>query len=239
MLPSMARVVPKSITGRLSFFTVHAERWAQDPAAIGLTGEDVAALQAALDAATAARLTAEGARLAAESATLAQSLAVEALVSLGANLIAKVRVAAAVTDNTGVYTLAGLPAPSGPTRSDIPPPAPRELTLTPLGTGAVRLAWASDLKRTSFYRIDRAVTSPGAPDARLLPLSGVRDNAFTDTSLPVGFARVEYLVTPVRQRRGGRPVEGHARRVQYTPGTVAPRPTLAHAPPTALHALAA
>ncbi|HMN40085.1 MAG TPA: hypothetical protein PKE29_04515 [Phycisphaerales bacterium] len=218
----MARIIPKSIQDRLNFFLVHAQDWAADPGAIGLTPGEIAALQEAYEAARDAAVAAREARLAAERATGEQTIRMAALVDMGAGLIAKIKAAAA--GNPAVYTAASLDVPSGPTFTGIAPPSPEDFRCSPRRDGAVALSWTSDLKRTSFYRLERVLTVGGVAGRTTREfLAAVRDNAFTDESLPVGFTNVEYFLTPVHQRRNSRPNPGATRSATYTPGSVWPR----------------
>lgn len=227
----MARVIPKSIPDRLQTFKGFAETWSQDPGAIGLTGADVTALEAALQAATAARDHAQTLRQQAESATLLQNDAVETLVRTGAGLIAKVRAAAA--GDAAITARAHLPEVGKPTFTALAPPTPGDLTATPRSDGTVTLSWTSDLKHASFYRIERTLTIGGRTSRILLGV--VRDDSYVDTTLPIGFTHVEYALTPVHQRRGGAPAQGRGCSVTYTPGRVgtpmAPEKMAATVPP--------
>lgn len=228
----MARIIPKSIQDRLNFFLVHAQDWAADPGAIGLTPGEIAALQEAYEAARDAAVAAREARLAAERATGEQTIRMAALVDMGAGLIAKIKAAAA--GNPAVYTAASLDVPSGPTFTGIAPPSPEDFRCQPRYDGSVMLSWTSDLKRTSFYRLERVLTFAGKTTREFL--AAVRDNTLTDDTLPIGFTHVEYFLTPVHQRRNSRPNVGAARSASYTPGTRAgARPGMA----TATHAAAA
>lgn len=236
MLTRMARLIPKTIHGRLEFFTTHIQSWETDPAAIGLTPEQVNAVKARLETARAAAQAAEDARLAAESATLAQTSALEALVREGSGLIAVIKAFASLPPGDlggggiGAYARAGIPRPSGPTISDLPPPRPEALTIRPRADGALVLAWKSDLgsNRTSYYRIQRRLTMPGTGRGGAMALgeftelTAVRAGTFTDDSLPIGYAMAEYLVTPVRQRggggRNGPPITGAIGRCSYETG---------------------
>ena len=212
----MARTIPKSINDRLDFFRTHADVWAADPGAIGLTPSEIAALEAAYNSAKAAHAMAQLARLAAESATIDQNSKMAALVEMGGGLISRIKAIAA--GNTVVYTAARLQVPAKPTLTGIAPPTPGDFRCTPRYDGAVVLSWKSDLKRTSFYRIERRLLAGGRTMKAMLDV--VRDNTFTDETLPIGFTSVEYILTPIHQRRGGAANSGSARSTMYTPGNV-------------------
>ncbi len=218
----MARTIPKSINDRLNFFRTHIERWEVDPSEIGLTPTEVAALRAAFDAMVAANTAAQVARQAAEMATQDQTFKMAALVEMGSVLISKVRAFAEAGDErNAVLNAASLQPPPPATFTQIAPPSPDDFRCAPKHDGTIKLSWTSDLKRTSFYRLEREVTQSGRTTRTFL--DGVRSNTYIDDTLPVGFTHVRYLLTPIHQRRNAPPNIGAARGAEYTPGRVWPR----------------
>lgn len=214
----MARIIPKSLTDRLDFFTTRAADWADDPGAIGLTAAEVAGLQAALDSFREAKSRAEVARMEAEGATLNQNFAIQTLVDLGSRLIGKIRIAA--RQDPAVYPLASIAVPSPGVRSSIPPPTPADFRAAPRSDGALELSWTSDLARTSFYRLEREITLAGRTTREVL--GAVRDGAYTDDNLPVGYTLAQYFLTPVRQGARRPAIEGATCGARFVPGTIGP-----------------
>src|SRR3954452_13421429 len=104
------RVVPKTVGGKIGFYAAHLPKWGQDPAAIGATPEQIAALQEMVDAARAAHSRQTAAQQAARSATLGLHIAVDALSKAGSSLILGVR-AMAGSGDSAVYSAASIPAP--------------------------------------------------------------------------------------------------------------------------------
>jgi hypothetical protein len=258
----MPRLIPKSIDDRLSMFRVLLERWEADPGLLGLSEEQIAMMRGAVEAADAAHAAAMQARQAAEAATLMQTVRLNELSTLGATLVATIRLTARTAPtpiaSANVLEVAGLPPISKPTYTSVPPPQAENVTLTPRADGAITLAWRSDLKRATYYRVERVLHGAAAEEVAEWPsgqaakwpngqaakclepatrdprpdtcprrelIATVRGSSFIDDDLPVGFTRVEYLVTPVKQRGGGRrigtrqnAIDGPPSLVTYTAG---------------------
>lgn len=176
------------------------------------------------------------ARSAAATATTRLNDALAKLTTLGGNAVATIKATARQTSapNT-VYSAALIDAPKKPSYTAVPPPRTGDVRLTPVGTGgggSMELRWESDLSATgaTFYTVRRTVAMSVGEKLRIPTeadtIGIVRGGLFIDTTLPVGFVSVEYTVTPVRQRGGGRSrgtVEGEGGTAVYTPGAVVVR----------------
>ena len=172
-------------------------RWAEDPAAVGLSPGALAAMQQALDEARAAVLGRVEAAAAARAATAAANSRVGELRDLIGRGVRTVRAFAENSaEPSGVYNQAFIPAPAAP--APLPPPAlPTRLTAElEATTGAMALRWKARNPTGSgggggtTYIVRRRL--PG--EARPSFLGIGRSKRFTDTTLPAGAAWVEYTV---------------------------------------------
>src|SRR5205823_5956873 len=98
-------VIPRTVNGKIGFYTAHVPKWALDPAAIGSTPEEIAELQDKLDAAREAFKQQRQAQNAARAATVGLKDALDALTNSGGGVILRVR-AKARSDGNPVYSAA-------------------------------------------------------------------------------------------------------------------------------------
>jgi len=199
------RVIPKTPAKKIYFFQALLTPWAEHADAIGLSAEEVAEVEAKLDAAKAAFAAQQMARDAARSATLTFHLAAEALAKSGSNAILKIRATAAAADDVSIYPLASLPMPKKGSPVDAPG-KPENFTAALGGLGELMLAWKcknpSNAEGT-VYEVSRSVDG-GAFE--FLGVAGKKK--FTDYKLPPGAQTATYRVTAVRSTKRG-PVAGY------------------------------
>ncbi len=226
----MARVIPKNQLDIITFFQTHGPEWLASHEELGLSEEQAQAIIDATASARALYLEAVAARSAAAVATLRLSDELARLTALGGNAVATIKATArqASAPNT-VYSAARIESPKKPSYTAVPPPRTGDVRLTPRPDNGLELRWESDLSTTgaTFYTVRRTVAMRVGERHRVAGESDtigiVRGGLFIDTTLPVGFVSVEYTVTPVRQRGGGRSrgvAEGRPGVAVYTPGAV-------------------
>lgn len=103
------RTVPKADGELIQFALAHVDVWAADPAAIGLTPQDIAALRAVLSTAQTQRIAAGMARDAARSATVTAGRSAAALRAMCSQLVTTIKMFARNDD--GVLAAAQINPP--------------------------------------------------------------------------------------------------------------------------------
>ncbi len=219
------RVVPKKKSERLSFFTTHIERWAEQFAAIGVTEAEVAQLAGRLVAAKAAYDAQQQARNAYRAATQLCDSAMASLGNEGAMLIAKMR-ATAMIEGDQVYADAAISPPAK--ASPIGPPGkPEGFAFTMQQVGILTLTWTCKNPRGSqgtMYRISRSID--GGRTFTFLAVVGKK--RFDDETLPPGTPAVEYQVQGIRSTTTG-PVNRYLINLGVAPGSIPPTINLKNA----------
>ena len=193
----MGSNMPTTIPELVNWCAVHADLWRDNFAAIGLTTQQAAIFGELNDALAAANASAEAARQASKDATANLQLNIDAIRGLGNAYIGFIDSFAETTDNPKVYTLAGITPRAQP--SQLPPPnTPTTFSAGVNPDGSLAIKWkVSQPAGTSGvqYLVSRRIN--GAGQYTLLSSEG-RNKSFTDTGLPVGVDRVEYIVQPKR-----------------------------------------
>lgn len=188
------RVIPKRLVEMLWFFAGRVDRWAEDPAAIGIDTPTVDGIRDAVLAMEAARAEAGRARLAAERASTEYHSRAEALRSLGSKAVGRIKAHAQDEGGVAVYTAAGLPIPARPGKGAAPG-RPTRLRATLIGGGSLRIDWQCDNGRARgvMYEVRRSVD--GGPFEFL---DAVGRKRFADHALPSGTGVAIYRVTAAR-----------------------------------------
>ena len=194
-------VVPKGRVKRISWYKSHANKWARDPGAIGVTPEQVAALQVMVEEARVAKIEQDRAYSTARSATLGLKLALEKLSLAGSCMVQQIRTQASVSDDPAVYGKAWLPRPrrKSPTGK---PGMPTGFKFTMEQTGGLNLSWTCDNPRGAegtTYHVYRQLDNAG-PFAFL---GHAGKKKFRDTTLPAGVTMVTYKIQAVRSTAVG------------------------------------
>ena len=202
------RTVPRNPTDRILFYQIHATRWAENAAHIGVSEAQVAELETAVADAKAAMLRQHQARDAARSATLGLKSAMEKLSNIGSTLMLQIR-AKAASAGGAVYSLAWVPAPNKPSPIE-QPGRPTNFQATLLGMGWVEVSWTCKNPRGSqgtMYEVERQVRDASGTSAfRFLGTVGTKK--FIDHSIPQGAIDVTYRVRAIRSKKRG-PVGTH------------------------------
>lgn len=193
----------------LAFCTAHIPIWTQNAAALGVLPASVLTFKNRAQAAQATFDAAESARVAAKAATNTNDGAMRTARSDAADLIRTIRAFAESTNNTNVYSLAGISPPARPT------PAPAPMRPTDLSTGletsgALTLYWKASNPRggTVTYAIGRKL--PGENTFTMVANTGGNAGAngrptgrrglkqWTDATVPVNSNGVQYVITGTR-----------------------------------------
>lgn len=224
----MATVLPETHEALLTFASSHALEWAADPASIGLSPAQAAAVTEALDKARSAVESASAARQAALSATMTQERMLADLHSACAGAIRAIKNFAAESSSpVEVYIAARIPEPL-PRSRPMAPEAPYGLSAAlDAAVGWITLSWkARQPKGMSgvVYRVERS-TDDG-PSAFIG--FGRRDKTFIDQTIPPGARRVCYSVQSLRGDRASPP--GNALVVNLTPPSPVPISSPADSP---------
>lgn len=193
------RVLPRRTSEFLSFLTVHLPAWEADPAAVGLTEQEVAELRELAENLRAAVLAADDARSAARNLTATLHVAEAHTRDAAAAAVAKIK--ATARRDQAVYSAALIPRVDEP--SPCPAPGrPFYPKFTLLGHGPMRLSWKCRNPRGvggTMYEVERSIDN-GRTYARLATV-GIK--TFTDDTLPRGAGVVVYRVRAVRSTRRG------------------------------------
>lgn len=183
----------------LQWLEIHARKWGEDGASVGIEPAQAAELAALVEEARHAFAAASAARAAAHAATLHQNLTLEAARKKAAALVAVAKASIAVQDNPALYATAGIePSPvGGPGRIGPPLQTPAQPRATVTASGVVHLSWTARQKaRNVLYKVYRAV---GNGPFTLIATVGRKH--FADERTPPGAHPLTYLV---RAQKGGR-----------------------------------
>ena len=198
------RLVPESNAEKIEFFKLRAGPWAAHAAEIGTTAEEVAALDADVADAHAARAAQHAAQRAAVAATMRLNEAVERMARRGASIVQQIRAKAGLSGDPSVYVTALIPPPAH--ASALPPPGtPHAFTVELQQVGWLTLRWKCKNPRGAagtMYHVERSVD--GEP-VRFLAVTGER--SFVDAAVPAGTREIVYRVRGVRSTAVGEAAE--------------------------------
>jgi hypothetical protein len=180
---------------------VHAQAWAQDPSAVGLSVEQVEQLAQVVEQFGQARVAARAARAAARSATQASIDAKLAMRNATSDLVKVIRAYAATSGDAEVLNRALLPAIAA--GSPVAPPGqPTRFNVGLNPDGSLTIQWKAKHPAGSdrvVYLVQRQL--PGEDGWTLLGASG--EKSFVDETLPQGVVSATYRVTAQRGRVKG------------------------------------
>lgn len=187
-------LVPDSKSGAISFYQSHIAAWSADPAAIGLSAQDVIDITSATGAAQSTLLAAQEAYNTARSATATNDTDIATMRTVGANLISTIRAYAKVTGDPSVYTKADIPAPKPPTPAGAPD-APANVTGFIRNSGAIELKWEGTLAFHTFFEVYRMF----AGQTEWTLLASIGKKSFEDATIPTNTTTsVQYYIQAAR-----------------------------------------
>lgn len=188
-------LVPSKAIDRVQFYENHDGTFAANAVAIGTTTTAVTDLTTKTAAARTAYNAHQSAQDAAKIATQAWHQAVATMSTVGSAIINQIRAKAQVSGD-GIWTLAGLPAPSTPAPVG-PPGTPFDFKASLKPGGALQLKWKCENPAGSqgtLYQLGRKVD--GAATFEYIGGSGTK--SFTDNTLPAGSSTIIYQIQGVR-----------------------------------------
>ena len=196
----MATVLPQSREQMIAWFAARIASWAAAPTAINLTLVQVTQLATLLNDAQAALAAATAARIASKDATLLYHYHADLLRAYGGDMITLIKAGAEINNDPSIYAQASVPPPADPSPLG-PPPIPTDL-LTRLNTaGQVALTWKCTRKGGTSFNIARRTTAPTQPVSGWTLIGTSEVQRFIDTALPVGLESATYRV--IASRAGG------------------------------------
>ena len=231
--------LPKGRHDRLEYFKTQLSFWEADPAAAGLTQQQVDAVREAVEQATASAQRQSTLQMQAQSATDAFNNDIAFLSRVGRSALLSIRAAGEARgtprgDDPLVYIAAGILAPAKGSKL-APPGCPNDFKTCSLGNGELELSWQCKNPKNAkgtMYAVSRQCDGEGP----FVSLGVFGQRRMIDNTLPAGTTRIIYRVQGVRSTREG-PVATHlvslsdpAKLPNYTGGKQSRLyPRLAHA----------
>lgn len=193
----MSTNLPSKLSDLVNWCSTHVDLFDLNHAAIGMSVLQSSAFKGAVETMNAKIAAAQMARQASKDATFEQSEAVSAVRSIAGELIAQTKVFASTSNNMTVYSLAGI-SPDAPPTPLGPPNTPTQLSASVNPDGSLNLTFKAVQPRGMSgvqYRIFRRYGTTLVGPFNLVGDAG-SNKRFTDTTLPVGVDRVEYMIQP-------------------------------------------
>ncbi|VAX42517.1 hypothetical protein MNBD_PLANCTO03-1338 [hydrothermal vent metagenome] len=188
-------LVPDSKSGAISFYQSRIAVWAADPAAIGLSAQQIGDITSATGTSQASLLAMQEAYNTARSATAINDTDIADMRAIGASLISTIRAYARTSGDMSVYTKADIPAPKTPTPAGTPD-APTNVTGRINNRGAIELKWEGTLAFHAFFEVYRMFEG----QTQWTLLASIGKKAFEDDSIPPSTTTaVQYYI---QARRG-------------------------------------
>jgi len=182
--------LPNDILGKLEYFEQHIPVWASDPAAIGLTAQQVIDITSFTGAMRVSYNNAQAARAESKSKTVLQRDALGSMVGLGTALIATIK-AFADASGAGPAVYAAAQIDPANTASPIDPPVVATEFITSLhNSGAIEINWKGTVANGTYYTIHRKLDS----ETNFSLIGNASDRYFKDSTIPAGTPRATYYL---------------------------------------------
>jgi len=194
------RVLPRTDADLVAWIEQRLNGWAADPKAIGLDAADLIELNAELNAARDALMSARISRDTARAATLTWSIAGQRVRALTARLVRAIKLHAETTDDPSVLAAAEIRPPKTPARLG-PPEAPQIRSVSMPVAGHLRIEWSGTRAGGTQFVIFRQLLMA---DGTSLPFAFIDTSPRTryiDRSLPPGSVGAAYAIEA--RRSGG------------------------------------
>jgi hypothetical protein len=197
-------IVPSRVDELLAWANVHQDVWSTAAAQIGLTAAQATAFKNAWSAANTNFNAREAARAAAEAASTTSQNSIRDLRRSASDTLRFIKAFAETQDSPDtVYAKAQIPPPSTPAPVG-PPGTPFDFRAGLNPDGTVTLRWKCNNPAGSsgtVYTLKRRLASE--PQFSIIGAVGLK--RFTDFSLPLGSASVQYVVSAQRGEQVGIP----------------------------------
>ena len=185
----MPENLPRNPTDALDWIRAHTQKWIDNAAAIGLSDAFAQEIRDLAEESRVKRVEAGAAAVRAKSATLAWRISIRHTMKRTRAAISAMKTHAAVTDDKGVYVLAGL-SPRAKAGDAGPPKSPSSPRFVVRQGGTVEISWDGGGPQGTFYIVKRLL-----PGERGYTIMGTTTSKrFTDETLRVGVGEVFYAI---------------------------------------------
>ena len=192
----MGTNLPYGRTKTLVWLEAHIDAWSLDPAAIGLTGAQVAQLQGDIAGVRDDFTGVQEIRAQSEARTEQFHSSADDLHDTAADLILAIKSFAATSGNSaGVYNAAGM-TPKQSAKPAATPDQPGDLRARLNGTGTVTITWSGRGPTGTVYNVMRRLH--GETVFAIIGQGSGREKSIVDGGVPAGTTRVTYVVQAVR-----------------------------------------
>ncbi len=194
----MSTNLPRTIPELINWCNAHTGLWTSNAAVIGISPAQATGFAALATTFIKANSDAQVAREASKLTTLNLKNAMDAVQATGGAYVNVIKAFAEATRNNNVYVLSGV-SPSDPPSVVPDPIAPAQFGASINPDGSLTITWkvGQPAGMTGVqYRVYRRVNATEGP-YQIVSTEG-RSKMFTDTTLPYGVDRVEYMVQPTR-----------------------------------------
>jgi len=195
--------LPRTKDGKIEYFEERLSKWQLDPAAVGLTAEQVDALAAFVADARTSYTTVQQAKQDLRNMVFSQDTDIDTMMGLGSALLAIIRAHADAIGVTGgaegnaaaaeVFAAANISPANA--RTPAPPPAPAtNLQASLLNTGGLKLTWNGTTANGTVYAVWRRTNT----ETSFAQLATSGQRTYEDQTVPAGSAEVVYFLRTIR-----------------------------------------
>ncbi|HMN40733.1 MAG TPA: hypothetical protein PKE29_07780 [Phycisphaerales bacterium] len=193
----MGTNIPSTIPEMIDWCVVHEGLWSTNATSIGISSAQATVFKNAVAEMSAKSAAADAARQASKNATMEFQDSVSDVRALGNAYILMIKAFAETTNNSGVYALAGI-TPSNPPGTLPAPNAPQTFGAAINPDGSLTIKWKVS-QPTGVSGVAYVVSRRMVGQTAFSIVANVGSaKMYTDTTLPYGIDRVEYMVQPVR-----------------------------------------
>lgn len=194
--------IPTTHNAQIAWFEQRISDWIAQAENIGLTPEQLVALNPLITTARTDYDAAQAARQASKSSTMTANDSRGAMREFGGDLVKTIQAYAEASGDRSVYALAQIPAPAEP--SPIGPPAvPSDIKGALNSNGSITLRWAGTREGGTVWMVQRQTADTvNGPYTDWALLESVSERTFNDITLPAGVAKAAYRIKAQRSPGG-------------------------------------
>ncbi len=191
---------PNDKDGKIEYFEQRLPQWVADPASVGLTADQVAALALLVLDARSGYTAAQQGKQDTRNLIFTQDIAINSMMGLGTALVATIR---AFADATGqldgdaafadVYTAANL-SPFNAATPLAPPSPATNLQASLLNSGGIKLTWNGTTANGTVYSVWRRTNN----ETSFTQLATSGQRTYEDQTVPAGSTEVLYFLKTIR-----------------------------------------